>query len=197
MAEENLTGIQSAYSGAPSTHLPLPTFAGIPQPHSGFPPPPVYAPPPPATQALMPSHDITRMATLEGNVTTLQGTVDLLASNMAEMMALLKSPSRASSSSTPPLAHRPTVEPAPWVPPTHAPESDIAATSVSISPSRFHLAAFDYSHGQLPSTDDIPSMRSCDICATPGVSVGPGHDIHYPSADGLPSVERPCSCSHH
>ncbi|PKI41456.1 hypothetical protein CRG98_038155 [Punica granatum] len=96
-------------------------------------PPPGYVPPPPtyvpssATQAPPPAHDPTRMATLEGNVTTLQNAVDLMAANMAEMIALLRGPNRASSSSTPPLARKPTVDPAPWVPLTHASEGDIAA----------------------------------------------------------------------
>ncbi|PKI61036.1 hypothetical protein CRG98_018598 [Punica granatum] len=46
-----------------------------------------------------------------------------MAADMAELMALLKGPNRASSNSTPPPGYEPTVDPNPWVPPTHAPEA--------------------------------------------------------------------------
>ncbi|XP_031378425.1 pollen-specific leucine-rich repeat extensin-like protein 3 [Punica granatum] len=49
-----------------------------------------------------------------------------MAADMAELMALLKGPNRASSSSTPPPGYKPTVDLNPWVLPTHAPESDKA-----------------------------------------------------------------------
>ncbi|PKI30939.1 hypothetical protein CRG98_048670, partial [Punica granatum] len=45
-----------------------------------------------------------------------------MAADMAELMALLRAPNRTSSNSTPPLGYGPTVDPNPWVPPTHAPE---------------------------------------------------------------------------
>ncbi|OWM73815.1 hypothetical protein CDL15_Pgr012378 [Punica granatum] len=96
-------------------------------PHSGFPPPPmIYVPPPPATQALPLAQDTTCVAALEGNFTMLQGAVDLMAANIAEMMPLLRHLNRASSSSTPPLAQRSTVDPTPWFPLTHMPEGNIA-----------------------------------------------------------------------
>ncbi|OWM67646.1 hypothetical protein CDL15_Pgr024731 [Punica granatum] len=126
-------GVPLAHHGAPSAHLPQPISTSMSPPPGYRPPPPGYAPPPPvyvpssATQAPPPAHDPTRMATLEGNVTTLQNLFDLMAANMAEMMALLRGPNRVSSSSTPPLARGPTINPAPWVPPTYTPEGDIAA----------------------------------------------------------------------
>ncbi|PKI61618.1 hypothetical protein CRG98_017993 [Punica granatum] len=46
-----------------------------------------------------------------------------MAANMAELFALFRGPNRASSSSTPPSGQEPTVDPTPWIPPTHAPES--------------------------------------------------------------------------
>ncbi|OWM77746.1 hypothetical protein CDL15_Pgr012448 [Punica granatum] len=126
-------GVPLAHHGASSAHLPQPISTSMSPPPGYGPPTPGYAPSPPmyvplsATQAPPPAHDPTRMATLEGNVTTLQNTVDLMAANMAEMMALLRGPNRMSSSSIPPLARGPTVDPAPWVPPTHEPEGNTAA----------------------------------------------------------------------
>ncbi|XP_031405688.1 uncharacterized protein LOC116214420 [Punica granatum] len=144
-------------------------------PPPGYRPPPTgYAPPPPmyvpssATQAPPPAHDPTRMATLEGNVTTLQNAVDLMAANMAEMMALLRGPNRASSSSIPPLARGPTVDPAPWVPPTHEPEGDIAAapapTIIPVPaphPTRapaIHLVDFGLPQSTIPAIASLPPM---------------------------------------
>ncbi|XP_031378403.1 pollen-specific leucine-rich repeat extensin-like protein 1 [Punica granatum] len=141
----------------------------------GYAPPPLgHSPPPPmhvpssATQAPPPAHDPTRMATLEGNVTTLQNTVDLMAANMAEMMALLRGPNRASSSTTLPLARGPTVDPTPWVPPTHASEGDIAAALAPaiipvLAPHLKHAPAIhpvDSGHPQstIPATVSLPPM---------------------------------------
>ncbi|XP_031387252.1 uncharacterized protein LOC116200557 [Punica granatum] len=45
-----------------------------------------------------------------------------MAADMAELMALLRASNRTSSNSTPPPGYGPTVDPNPWVPPTHAPE---------------------------------------------------------------------------
>ncbi|PKI26455.1 hypothetical protein CRG98_048856, partial [Punica granatum] len=42
---------------------------------------------------------------------------------MAELLALLRGPNRASSSSTPPPGQGPTVDPTPWAPPIQAPEN--------------------------------------------------------------------------
>ncbi|PKI55633.1 hypothetical protein CRG98_023944 [Punica granatum] len=138
------------------------------------PPPPGHSPPPPmyvpssATQAPPLAHDPTRMATLEGNVTTLQNTVDLMAANMAEMMALLRRPNRASSSSIPPLARGPTVDPVPWVPPTHASKGDIAAAPApAIIPvpaphpkhaPAIHLVDFGHPQSTIPATVSLPPM---------------------------------------
>ncbi|XP_031394164.1 pollen-specific leucine-rich repeat extensin-like protein 3 [Punica granatum] len=95
--------------------------AGSPPAHSGAVPPPV---PSPEVQAPSTSTDGARIVTLEGDITTLRGTVNRMASNMTELiMALLRGPNRASSSSTPPPGYGPTVDLNPWVPPTHAPES--------------------------------------------------------------------------
>ncbi|OWM76915.1 hypothetical protein CDL15_Pgr021976 [Punica granatum] len=68
-------------------------------------PPPVHSQSP-VTLAALPVHDAARVATLEGNVTSLQSTIDLMAANMAEMMSLLRGPNRAASSSTVPPGSR-------------------------------------------------------------------------------------------
>ncbi|PKI51786.1 hypothetical protein CRG98_027834 [Punica granatum] len=121
-------------------------------------PPPVYAQPPLATQAPPPTHNAVRVAALVGNFTTLQGTVDLMAANMAEMVALLRGPNRTSSSSTPPLAHGSTVDPAPWASQTHVPDSDVevvpapTVTPAPILPSMHVPAIHPVNIFQLPST---------------------------------------------
>ncbi|OWM76415.1 hypothetical protein CDL15_Pgr023958 [Punica granatum] len=155
------------------------------------PPSPRYAPPPSAhapssaTQAPPPAHDPTRMATLEGNVTTLQGTVNLMAANMAEMMALIRGTNRASSSSTPPLARVSTVDPAPWVSLTHAPEGDIeAAPTPTIIPSpashpthvlAIHPVDFFQPQSTIPATVSLPPLTiptpNPVVFAPPPVSV--------------------------
>ncbi|PKH98594.1 hypothetical protein CRG98_049704, partial [Punica granatum] len=91
-----------------------------------------------------------------------------MAANMAEMMALLRGPNCASSSSTPPLAREPTVDPAPCIPPTHAPEGDIAAapapTIIPVPvPRPTHTPAVhpvDFCHPQstIPAIVSLPPM---------------------------------------
>ncbi|PKI50885.1 hypothetical protein CRG98_028713 [Punica granatum] len=59
------------------------------------------------------------------HIAALKGTVNQMASNITDLMALLRGPNRASSSSIPPPAHGSMVDPSPWVPLTLAPESDV------------------------------------------------------------------------
>ncbi|XP_031395738.1 extensin-like [Punica granatum] len=123
---EESTPPTPVYSQPLMTHAPLPpTLAGAPPTHSGVVPPPV---PSPETRAPSTSTDGARIVTLEGDITTLRGTINQMAADMAELMALLKGPNRASSNSTPPPGYEPTVDPNPWVPPTHAPEGVEAPT---------------------------------------------------------------------
>ncbi|PKI57557.1 hypothetical protein CRG98_022028 [Punica granatum] len=121
---EESTPPTPVYSQPLMTHAPLPpTPAGVPPAHSGVVPLPV---PSPETRAPSTSTDGARIVTLEGDITTLRGTINQMAADMAELMASLKGLNRASSSSTPPPGYGPTVDLNPWVPPTHAPESDEA-----------------------------------------------------------------------
>ncbi|XP_031398464.1 leucine-rich repeat extensin-like protein 3 [Punica granatum] len=146
------------------------------------------------------------MATLEDNVSTLQNTVDVMAANMAEMMALLRGPNRASSSSIPPLARGPTVDPAPWVPPTHASEGDIAAAPAPAiipvpAPHPKHAPAIhpvDSGHPQstIPATVSLPPMTipvpDPTMFAPPPVSVpAPATVYTAPPPMGFPTSSAP------
>ncbi|XP_031378453.1 leucine-rich repeat extensin-like protein 3 [Punica granatum] len=94
--------------------------------------------------------------------------VDLMAANMAEMMALLRGPNRASSSSTLPLARGSTIDLAPWVPSTHASKGDIAATpALTIIPvpaphpthvSTTHPVNFSQPQSTIPATVSLSPM---------------------------------------
>ncbi|PKI64961.1 hypothetical protein CRG98_014655 [Punica granatum] len=95
-------GALSAYSGALPTHLPPPASSG--------------APLPPASLTSAATDD-------QARITALEGTINQMAANMAELLALFRGPNRASSSSTPPPGQGPTVDPAPGIPPTQAPEN--------------------------------------------------------------------------
>ncbi|XP_031378314.1 classical arabinogalactan protein 9-like [Punica granatum] len=158
------------------------------------------------TQAPPLAHDPTRMATLEGNVTTLQNTVDLIAANMAEMMALLRGANRASSSSIPPLARGPTVDLAPWVPPTHASEGDIAtAPAPAIIPVPaphtkhalvIHPVDFGHPQSTIPATVSLPPMTipvpDPTMFAPPPVSVpAPATVYTAPPPMGFPTSSAP------
>ncbi|PKI51264.1 hypothetical protein CRG98_028344 [Punica granatum] len=113
-------GILPVYSSALPTHLPPPASSG--------------APLPPASPTSTATNDQARIAALEG-------TVNQMATNMAELLALLRGPNRASSSSTPPPGPGPTINPTPWAPPNQAPENVEAP-----APPTLHtlLAAIDF-----------------------------------------------------
>ncbi|PKI43698.1 hypothetical protein CRG98_035897 [Punica granatum] len=78
----------------------------------------MYMPPTPVPPVSPSSSEAIRIAALEG-------TVNQMASDITELMALLRGPNHASSSVISPLTHGSMVDPSPWVPPTLAPESDI------------------------------------------------------------------------
>ncbi|OWM77102.1 hypothetical protein CDL15_Pgr013193 [Punica granatum] len=100
------------YYQPPMTHaLPPPTPAGALPAHSGEIPPPI---PTPEAQASSPSTEgAAYIIALEGDITALKGTVNQMAADMAELMALLRASNRTSSNSTPPLGYGPTVDPNP------------------------------------------------------------------------------------
>ncbi|XP_031375607.1 extensin-like [Punica granatum] len=180
----NSAGAPLAYPRAPSTYFPLPTTTGASLPRSGFPPlPPVYAPPLPMIQTPPPIQDTTRIAALEDNVATLHGTMNLMATNMAEMMALLRDPNHASSNSTPPLASGSTVDPAPWAPPTLAPEGDTAAATPTTPVhqpahvSTVYPADFFQPQPTVPAVAPLPPMT----IDTPGPTVFASPPLSIPA----------------
>ncbi|PKI75684.1 hypothetical protein CRG98_003944 [Punica granatum] len=136
MAEENQlavfeedTPITPIHSQAPTMYAPPPHLspAGVPPAHRGAFPTHL---PPPASPGLHPAYsegqpssatdDRARIAVLESTVNQLAAT---MATNMAELMALLKCPNLASSRFTPPLGYRPAVDPSPWAQPTLIPDN--------------------------------------------------------------------------
>ncbi|XP_031378407.1 extensin-like [Punica granatum] len=118
--EENTPPTPVYYQPPMTQALPPPTLADAPSAHLGEIPPPI---PTPEAQAPSASTDgSARIVALEGDITTLKGTVNQMAADMAELMALLRALTRTSSNSTPPPGYGPTVDPNPWVPPTHAPK---------------------------------------------------------------------------
>ncbi|PKI32695.1 hypothetical protein CRG98_046912 [Punica granatum] len=91
-----------AYSGAPPTHLQPPASSEAPLAR--------------ASQTSSPTDD-------QARITALEGTINQMAANMAELLALLRGPNRAFSSSTPPPGQGPTVDPVPGIPPAQVPEN--------------------------------------------------------------------------
>ncbi|XP_031378356.1 extensin-like [Punica granatum] len=103
------------------THAPPPpTLVGAPPAHPGE--VPLLVPSPEAQARSTSTEGAARIVALEGDISTLKGTVNQMAANIAELMALLRAPNRTSSNFTSPPGYGPMVDPNPWVPPTHAPE---------------------------------------------------------------------------
>ncbi|OWM84382.1 hypothetical protein CDL15_Pgr017486 [Punica granatum] len=165
-------GVLLAYSSAPSTHLLPPTSLGAPLPQA------------PLTSST--SDD-------QARITALEGTVNQMAANMAELLTLLRGPNRASSSSTPPPGQGSTVDPAPGIPPTQAPKNMDAPAPTNaayLHGSTFHQprSATAGPHGRPSSTGGIPHFRSGLIRATACFHAGPGYRLYSPSADGFPDL---------
>ncbi|PKI56153.1 hypothetical protein CRG98_023450 [Punica granatum] len=128
-------GILPAYSGAPPTHLPPPTSSG--------------APLPPVSLTSSASDD-------QARITALEGTVNQMATNMVELLALFRGPNRASSSSTPPLGQGPIVDPTPRVPPTQAPENMDAPAPPTLHASMAHPFTSPYPPPPAPTAVTLP-----------------------------------------
>ncbi|OWM90946.1 hypothetical protein CDL15_Pgr019258 [Punica granatum] len=94
--------VPPAHRGASPTHLPPPVSSGPYLAYSGG-------------QPSSAADDRARIAVLESTVNQLAAT---MATNMAELMALLKGPNRASSSFTPPPGYGPAVDPFELPPPS-------------------------------------------------------------------------------
>ncbi|PKI31502.1 hypothetical protein CRG98_048112 [Punica granatum] len=135
-----------------------------------------------------------RMVALEGNITTLKGTVNQMAADMAKLMALLRAPNRTSSNSTPPPGYGPTVDPSPWIPPAHTPEG--------VEAPAMHALAGHPADDHSSSTSDFPDDHSSstvgpnDACIAADVHTSSSSCPRHSSADGLPSAEPTCSYSY-
>ncbi|XP_031374106.1 extensin-like [Punica granatum] len=129
------TGILPTYSGTLPTHLPPPTSSG----------------------ALLPPVSLTSAATDDrARITALEGTVNQMAANMAELLALLRGQNRASSSSTPPPGQGPTADPAPGIPPTQAPENMDAPTPPTLHTSVAQPLTNPYPSPPAPTAVPLP-----------------------------------------
>ncbi|PKI67543.1 hypothetical protein CRG98_012127 [Punica granatum] len=99
-----------------------PILADISTAHSGVP----IGHPPPTAQTASNLVESARFTALEGMVNHLATN---MATNMTELMAMLRNQNQASSSFTPPLEHRPIVDPNPTVTPTFILEVEDASFS--------------------------------------------------------------------
>ncbi|PKI42443.1 hypothetical protein CRG98_037174 [Punica granatum] len=106
------------HSQTPLTQaIPLPIPTDISTAHSGVP----SGHPSPTAQTASNLVDSAHFTALEGMVNQL---VTNMATNMTELMAMLRDQNLASSSFTPPPEHRTTVDPNPVVPPIHVTDSE-------------------------------------------------------------------------
>ncbi|PKI58005.1 hypothetical protein CRG98_021585 [Punica granatum] len=155
-------GLSPAHRGASPTHLPPPASSG---PH------PAYSGGQPSSAA----DDRARIAVLESTVNQLATT---MVTNMAELMALLKGPNRASSSFTPSPGYGPAVNPSPWAQPTLIHDNgDTSASTIVNAPAAHPVnnlpAPPSFSHpANLPAVTLIPSatMLEPPILVPPPIS---------------------------
>ncbi|OWM77170.1 hypothetical protein CDL15_Pgr027234 [Punica granatum] len=149
-------GVLPAYSAALPTHLPPPASSGTPLPQAS-----------PTSAA---TNDQARIAALEG-------TVNQMATNMAELLALLRGPNRASSSSTPPPGPGPTIDPTPWPPPTQAPENVEALAPPTLYTSTVH-----------PFTSQIPPPPASSVVPLPPATfLSAEHVLSAPPPVSIPA----------
>ncbi|PKI56708.1 hypothetical protein CRG98_022900 [Punica granatum] len=79
-----------------------------------------------------------------------------MATNVAELLALLRGPNRASSSSTPPPGPGPTIDPTQWAPPTQAPENVEAPAPPTLYTSTVHPFTSQLPPPPAPSVVPLP-----------------------------------------
>ncbi|PKI53103.1 hypothetical protein CRG98_026508 [Punica granatum] len=119
-------------------------------------------------------------AALEGTVNQLAAN---MATNMAELMALLKGPNRTSSSSTPPPGYKPAVDPNPWALPTFVQESRDA-----LAPTTAHIpAAYLVSNLPIPPFFSQPSNAPTVAPFPPTAISGPPMSVPPPVSASAPA----------
>ncbi|XP_031387168.1 extensin-like [Punica granatum] len=168
-------GILPAYSGAPPAHLPPLTSSGALHAHT--------------SQTPSSFEDQARIAALEG-------TVNQMATNMAELLALLRGPNRASSSSTPPPGQGPTADSTPWAPPIQAPENIEAPAPPTLHTSTVYPFTTQLLPPPAPTAVPFPPVTFLSsehiLSAPPPVSIlalAMAHTVP-PPMDGRPHQQR-------
>ncbi|PKI59376.1 hypothetical protein CRG98_020244 [Punica granatum] len=170
--DREMARVLPAYSGAPSIHLPPPTSSGAPLLQA-----PLMSPA---------SDDQARIAALEG-------TVNQMATNMAELLALLRGPNRAFSSSTPPPGTRAnnradSLDSADSGPGEHGGARTTNTAYVHGSPFHQPISTTTGPHGRPSSTGNLPILGARPVRASACLHAGPSHGLHSTSADGFPSA---------
>ncbi|XP_031398497.1 extensin-like [Punica granatum] len=141
-------GVSPAHRGASPTHLPPPASSG---PH------PTYSGGQPSSTA----DDRARIAVLESTVNQPAAT---MATNMAELMTLLKGPNRASSSFTPPPGYGPAVNPSPRAQPTLIPDNGDTSAPTIVNAPAAHLV------NNLPAPPASATMLEPSMLVPPPIS---------------------------
>ncbi|PKI37289.1 hypothetical protein CRG98_042320, partial [Punica granatum] len=111
-----------------------------------------------------------------------------MATNMAELLALLRGPNRASSGSTPPPGPWPTVDPTPGAPPTQAPENDVAPEPPTLYASTIHPFTSQLPPPPAPSERRLKRMEET-IRALQANDVRP--DARYGDCSLFPDMRLP------
>ncbi|PKI67489.1 hypothetical protein CRG98_012073 [Punica granatum] len=141
-------GLSPTHRGASPTHLPPPASSG---PH------PAYSGGQPSSTA----DDHARIVVLESTVNQLAAT---MATNMAELMALLKGPNRASSSFTPPPGYGPAIDPSPSAQPTLIPDNGDTSAPMIVNAPAAHLV------NNLPTPPASATMLEPSMLVPPPIS---------------------------
>ncbi|PKI75858.1 hypothetical protein CRG98_003773 [Punica granatum] len=158
MAEEQQPAIHEQDTPPMPTHsqtpltqaILLPIPAEISTTHSGV---PITHPPPPMAQTALNLVDSARFTVLEGMVNQL---VTNMATNMTELMAMLRDQNQASSSFTLPSKHRPNLDPNPVVPPIYVTDSEDVSFSAMTYVPAVHPISDPLSLPPAPTTILLP-----------------------------------------
>ncbi|PKI65579.1 hypothetical protein CRG98_014079 [Punica granatum] len=169
-----------AYSQPPPMHAPPPpTPAGILPAYLGA--PPTHLPPPTSSGAPLPLVSLTSSASDDqARITALEGTVNQMATNMAELLALLRGPNCTSSSTTPPPGQGPIVDPTPWVLPTQAPENMDGPAPPTLHTSMGHPFTSPYLPPPAPTA--VPLPPATFLSSEQALSAPPPISIPVPAA---------------
>ncbi|PKI62004.1 hypothetical protein CRG98_017590 [Punica granatum] len=131
---------------------------------------PSYAPPAPGTSSATDD---------QARITALEGTVNQMAANMAELLALHRGSNRASSSSTPPPGQGPTVDPAHRIPPAQVPENMDAPAPPTLHTSVAQPFTNPYPPPRAPTA--VPLPPAAFLTSDQGLSAPPPVSMPAPA----------------